>query len=569
MGRQWSRALPRALVGSSALLDLLRSHSPRFGYRLLGLVALSGLSNAGLLAVINTAAENASNLAANGRFLALFAIVLAIYLVAQREILRVTVNEVERILDGVRGRLTGRLRDADLMPIEHLGRPQIYASIQRDTLTISQAAQMIAMACQSTVMLVFAFAYLAWLSRAAFGLTLVATVISAGIYLRRSEETSARMHLTMQREHDFLDALTHMLDGFKEVRLSEPRATELHGHLRQMSTDLAGLKVQTGTGFAEQLILGQSFFYLLLGAIVFLLPQVANQYTDVVTKATASVLFIVGPLSSLLVTVPIYANANVSAGNIVALDEALARAAPAVPPPSPLPPAAAVEHLCLTDMVFEYDDPRAPHPFTVGPLDFSVRAGETVFIIGGNGSGKSTFLKVLAGLYPASSGTMALNGTVIGPGDAAWYRSHFSAVFSDYHLFDRLYGLGNGSRERAQELLGELGLSDKTALDDRRFTTLDLSVGQRKRLALLVLLLENRPIVVFDEWAAEQDPAFRRRFYEDLLPAFKREGRTVIAVTHDDRYYRSADRILKMEYGVFVDAGIARDGSPDGTRAEA
>lgn len=189
------------------------------------------------------------------------------------------------------------------------------------------------------------------------------------------------------------------------------------------------------------------------------------------------------------------------------------------------------------------------------PIDLEARAGEILFIVGGNGSGKSTLLKALTGLYHPQSGSITMDDTLLNQENATWYRSHFSAVFSEYHLFDRLYGLADVPAERVHELLRLMQLSDKTAFENGRFTTLDLSHGQKKRLGLLVALLENRPILVLDEWAADQDPPFRRYFYEELLPQLKQQGKTIIAVTHDDKYFDRADRVVKMEYGGFVPSG--------------
>ena len=95
------------------------------------------------------------------------------------------------------------------------------------------------------------------------------------------------------------------------------------------------------------------------------------------------------------------------------------------------------------------------------------------------------------------------------------------------------------------------------------FNTVDLSTGQRKRLALIVSLLEKRPILLLDEWAADQDPEFRRKFYFDLLPALHRAGVTVVVVTHDDRYLDEMDlpaRRLRMDEGRFVERPSVANG---------
>jgi putative ATP-binding cassette transporter len=193
--------------------------------------------------------------------------------------------------------------------------------------------------------------------------------------------------------------------------------------------------------------------------------------------------------------------------------------------------------------------------FEVGPIDFTLRAGEIVFITGGNGSGKSTFLKLLVGLYQPSAGELRLNEAQVLASTRDEYRRLFTAVFSDYHLFHRLYGVNNPDLTEIDRLLGQFGLIGKTRLIDGEFSTIDLSAGQRKRLALVVGLLEKRPILVLDEWTADQDPEFRRKFYQELLPELSKGGRTIVAVTHDERYLSELAlpvRTLRMEEGRFV-----------------
>ena len=179
--------------------------------------------------------------------------------------------------------------------------------------------------------------------------------------------------------------------------------------------------------------------------------------------------------------------------------------------------------------------------------------GETLFVVGGNGSGKSTFLRLLTALYEPDNGRIEVDGRPVREGNLQAFRNLFSVIFTDFHLFDRLYGLVNTEEARVSELLEDMGLGNKTSYRDGEFSTLDLSHGQRTRLAYVVSLLEDRPIYIFDEWAAGQDPEMRRRFYEELVPELKQRGKTVLAVTHDDKYWHCADRMLKMEEGKFVD----------------
>jgi len=187
--------------------------------------------------------------------------------------------------------------------------------------------------------------------------------------------------------------------------------------------------------------------------------------------------------------------------------------------------------------------------FQVGPIDGEIRRGEVLFLIGGNGGGKTTLLKLFTALYQPTEGAIYIDGARVGPVNIQSYRDLFSAVFSDFYLFDKLYGLSETDPERVNALLELMGIADKTAFSEGRFTNIQLSTGQRKRLALVVSYLEDKPIYVFDEVAADQDPEFRRYFYERLLPEMKKVGKTVVVVSHDDRYFHAGDRILQMDYG--------------------
>ena len=210
----------------------------------------------------------------------------------------------------------------------------------------------------------------------------------------------------------------------------------------------------------------------------------------------------------------------------------------------------------MRNIVFRYVDKASEAIFQIGPVDFTLRSGGLVFISGGNGSGKSTFLKVLSGLYKPDSGEIRLDGVLVTDRNIDVYRELIAAIFTDYHLFQRLYGIPDPDPAEIDRLLAEYRLLDKTRLTKGEFSTLDLSGGQRKRLALLVSLLEKRPILLLDEWTADQDPDFRRRFYDEFLPALIQAGKTVVVITHDDRYLAELHmpaRKLRMDEGRFVE----------------
>lgn len=204
-------------------------------------------------------------------------------------------------------------------------------------------------------------------------------------------------------------------------------------------------------------------------------------------------------------------------------------------------------------------------PFTLGPIELSIQAGETVFIVGGNGSGKSTLAMLLLGLYEPEHGSIELNGIPVDFSSLPHYRQHFSAVFADFHLFDEiLCGDQDAVVEQATAYLSRLRIADKVKVESGRFSTTSLSLGQRKRMALVSSYLEDRPIYLFDEWAADQDPVFKRVFYQELLPELKARGKTVFVISHDDAYFDCADRLVRLNHGTLVG-----ERSPDGSSRSA
>lgn len=536
-------------LASIPLFRLLSGSSQRFNLRMFGFVVLSGLANAGLLAVINTAANNVNG-PESGRFLATFAVTIAIYVVAQREILFVAIGEVERMLDMIRVRVADRIRRSELEALDQVGRSEIYGIVSRETESISQAASTVVNALQSTMLVLFSIVYIAILSRVALLIVVGVVWVALILHFRRSGEMRLLLTEAQRQETAFLQAMSHLLEGFKEVRMNRARSLELFQHLRDISQNVSDVKRRAGTRFASHYVLMQVMMYCLLGAIIFLLPRLSPAFSDDVLELTVAVLFIIGPIGAIVGTIPHYSTANVAAENIFRLEETLKQSSASdTNGRREAPPSEPFSSFELRHIVFQYKGRGETAGFRIGPVDLRLDKGDIVFLVGGNGSGKSTLLKALTGLYPVHGGSVLLNDTLISQENVTWYRSHFSTVFSDFHLFDRLYGLGKVEPERLTELLKLMEIEDKTAFENGRFTTLDLSTGQRKRLALIVALLEDRPILVLDEWAADQDPGFRKFFYETFLPDLKRQGKTIVAATHDDRYFDVADRIVKMEYG--------------------
>jgi putative ATP-binding cassette transporter len=265
---------------------------------------------------------------------------------------------------------------------------------------------------------------------------------------------------------------------------------------------------------------------------------------EAVTGAVLVLLFVKGPIEQIVSVLPQLDQARTSFRRIAAISAGLD-----VAEQLPVQGTAAEQHWNEIELRgARYAFPGGAKAFTLGPVDLRIRRGETVFIVGENGSGKTTLIKLLLGLYSPDAGALLLDGRPVSADGVDDYRQMFSAVFSDYFLFDDLPP-GAGSFSRAAAVLDRFAIAHKVRFDGATFATTELSGGERKRLALVQVLLEDRPIMMFDEWAADQDPGFRRAFYMEILPELKRRKKTLIVVSHDDRYFDAADRLIRLNDG--------------------
>ncbi len=292
---------------------------------------------------------------------------------------------------------------------------------------------------------------------------------------------------------------------------------------------------------------------MLLGSAIFVLPLLIPTYSEILVKSTVAIMFVFAPLATVVGAMPLISGSDAAIKRLYNLERRLDERREAA---GPVPVATAgFRVIQLRDVVYSYPVAGDHDPFSVGPVDLAIHRGEILFLVGGNGSGKTTLLKLIAGLYEPQAGTITVDDVAVGRGGRSVYRALFAGVFSDFHLFDRLYGIGDVPEETAMDLLERMQIAHKVKIVNGRFSTLGLSTGQRKRLALIASLLEDRPIYLFDEWTADQDPHFREEFYGTILRGLKGQGKTILAITHDDRYWNRADRVVKLDYGRIVSVG--------------
>lgn len=510
---------------------------------LLMLGIVSGFGNAFIIFVVNQTFGRTDNLT-NG-FLFYFALGILMYVYGQRYISTKLVTLTNNYVYDKRTELIGLILKTPYEKLERMKDGRLHAVLNNDTETVSRSINTVVSGMVSFITLICCFVYLAVLNVYAFLLSLLVIIAVVGLYYLLGSKAEKFWEETREIQTEFFRLINDMLRGFKELRLNRVRNSAFKNHLNE-SLDTYRIKRTEGdVRMANVNVAGELLFTVVIGAVAFLFPLIfPSLVTSTVQIYVFVFLYMTGPVNVILNAYPMLLQIRISWKRIQELSSEIEQL-------QSEDTSAKVQfvsdeniELTIRNVRYSYGESE-DSSFMVGPFDFSCRSGTITFITGGNGSGKTTLAKLMTGLYEPIDGTITVNGKVI---VSEQLGDFYSAVFSDYYLFERLYGIDcSGNQERISSLLGWLQLENIVTVQDGRFSTISLSTGQKKRLALLVAFLEDKPIYLFDEWAADQDPEFRRRFYYEILPKLKAEGKCIIAITHDDRYFHVADTLIHLE----------------------
>ena len=506
---------------------------------------VSGGTGAAFIAVVNAALadDRAAPAGQVWTYVGLCLATLATRFAAQSLLFRLS----QGVIAGLRRRLVDAVLAAPLRRVEQLGTPRLYSALSDDVVVIADALPGLPAICSGAAFVLVSLVYLAVISPVVALTALAAAVLGVLAFRLFSGRGLAALGAARAEQDRLFELFRSVTDGLKELKLDRGRREQVAGgELDDTAAayrrhSVRGLSVFEGAAGA-----GQAVLFGFVGVLLFLLPGWADLSAETLSASVLVVLFAVASLQGVLTWLPGLGRASVALATIerrLADLEAAGREELAGPAPEP----GDWRRIELRGVAHVYPGPTGEQ-FELGPLDLDVRRGETLFVVGGNGSGKTTLAKVLTGLYPPERGGIRVDGVPVTDAGRDAYRQLFAAVFTDFHLFDRLPA-GPDVADRARHYLARLQLDHKVRLDGDRLSTTALSHGQRKRLALLSAYLQDRPCYVFDEWAADQDPVFRDLFYRELLPELTARDKAVVVISHDDRYFAVADRLVRLDYG--------------------
>lgn len=515
---------------------------------------LSGACNAGLIAMVNNALAHAGGATISRALIWSFVALGVCRLLSNFTAQFMLANFAQRSSATLRRDLVEKILGVPLRQLEEIGAGRLMVSLTEDVLSLTEAMLAVPTFAMNVAVLIGGAVYLGYLSFTVL-LAMGAFIVVGAVAYRLLIRAGFRHLFAARDQQDRLfKHFRELTEGIKELKLHRERrgvflSENIHGcterYMRHnIAAELRFIIANNWTHF---------LFFTLVGLILFLLPQIDHVSPQALMGYVVATLYLMGPLSGVLSSLSMFGRASAALRKVEQLGITLSARASDHTPVEQGAHAPAFEKLEIVGVTHSYHREKEDDRFTLGPIDLTFQPGELVFLVGGNGSGKSSLAKLITGLYPPESGTIRLNGKPVGDHNRDDYRQLFSAVFADFYLFDNLLG-GEGAAldAQAREYLGLLHLDHKVKVNQGVLSTTSLSSGQRKRLALLNAYLNDRPFYLFDEWASDQDPLFKEVFYTQILPDLKARNKTVLAITHDDHYFHLADRIIKLDYGKIV-----------------
>ncbi|WP_342624965.1 cyclic peptide export ABC transporter [Pseudomonas alkylphenolica] len=464
----------------------------------------------------------------------------------------------QHIIAKLRKELGEKVLAAPIDQIERFRSHRLIPVLTHDVDTISDFAFAFAPLAISLTVTLGCLGYLAMLSWPMFLMMLVAIVIGGLVQFYAQSLGLRGFEAAREAEDELQKNYNAIAEGAKELRIHRPRRNRMFNRgIVQTADFICATQVKAINTFVIAKTFGSMLFFVVIGLALALQAFWPSNDKAVMSGFVLVLLYMKGPLEHLIGTLPIVSKARIAFARIAELSRQFSSPEPHLLLNGPALAQREIHSLELLDVAYSFPPVAELAPFRLGPVNLRIEQGEIIFIVGENGCGKTTLIKLLLGLYAPQQGSIHLDGKPVVHASRDDYRQLFTTIFADYYLFDDVIQADQQLPAQADKYLRRLEIAHKVSVENGRFTTTDLSTGQRKRLALINAWVEGRPVLVFDEWAADQDPTFRRIFYTELLPDLKRLGKTIIVISHDDRYFDCADQLVRMEAGRVVSERVS------------
>jgi len=439
-----------------------------------------------------------------------------------------------------------KVRNASLESFEEVGHGKFYAALE-DANNISTFPVLFIGIINSAIILLCGLWLMITESYLNAFVVVMAIVALISVYAIRNTLIEKELNKVRDLENIFFQYLNDLLRGFRELKMSSVRKRKLVderiGENRILSRDG---RYRTALKYIANDLSGTYTWYVIIGILLFGISRISEAGVPGGVSSTFTLLFIMSPITYIVRCIPTLTTTKIAYARLNQLRQTLSVFSDETTEEGQH--ADEFKSIGFHQVTYRYN---AESEFQLGPIDLQINKGEIIFITGSNGSGKTTFSNLLAGIYKAHEGSISFNGSVVDPASPT-YRDKMSALFTDPHLFAHNYE--NYRFAEVKDHLDRFALLLKmesviSVNYEKDFITTDLSKGQKKRIGLILALLEDRPLILMDEWVAEQDPEFREYFYNKVIPVLRSMGKTMLLITHHDQYFDLADRVFHFDNG--------------------
>lgn len=483
-----------------------------------------------------------------------FAAIIAVFVLTRRALSLAIIKLSQSLFWDLRKEVIGSMLNANYTGISS-NKTDVNSAIINDVNSLTQASWYAVDFFTSIILAVSCMMYLASISLTLFLITLVTVFAGITVYSLNAKRNVSNFKVALDLENKFVENFDAILHGFKEIFLNPRKGRAIYEqNIVPVANESYFKNTTAHTGMLNNQITGQILFYMLIASVLLFFSSYLGISANDTMGFVFTLLYLLGAIVAIMSLLSVFMKAKVAYNHLMTLKNLLDESKSQNLLPKNLLNKDDFCKIEITNLAFGYEN--STQAFSIGPISLSVEKGDVVFIYGGNGSGKTTFIHCLLGLFKPSAGEIKLNGGLVDEENYPDYKAGFSVVFTDFYLFNELFGIENLDERKWNYYLTLFELQDKITLSGKRFSTTHLSTGQRKRLALITALLEEKPMLVLDEWAADQDPYFRKKFYTEIIPSLKRDGFTIIAITHDDRYYHLSDKLYRMDEGKLIEEDV-------------
>lgn len=541
------------------IFKLLQQKTKLFYFLMILFGIVNGLWSMGLLGIINSSLSNTPLPIGEGYDWQLFVGLALISLFSSKYFRNYLIKLTNDLSYEMGISVVDKLRLATFSDYQGLGKEKVYTALQ-DAQTISIFPKAFIESFQSLVIVVCCFLYLFWVAPIGAILLLVLTVLIVFFFIYQNKRIEADFNIVRDLANSYFTYLNDLLLGFKEMKMGSKRNNNLfYRFIDKNRAKARDLNTKNQYKYVNNDLIGNYSFYLIIALVLFVLPTFYNWDRSQISTFIITVLYAMGPVAILINVIPTYTTVKIAIERLryfeKTLDSLKSDAKGNVKAAHGKDEKSIFRSIRFEDVTYQYYDEAGRKSFMLGPINVEINKGELIFINGGNGSGKSTFINLLTGLYQPHSGSIYYNDKKVVAENYSWFRNQISAIFADGYLFDENYDDFNLDLVNTEfkEYLDMMQLTDLVEFNkEKNRIEKKFSKGQSKRMAMIYLQMEDRDICVLDEWAAEQDPEFREYFYEHLLKMLKRQGKTIVLITHDDKYFDRAERIIRLEYGKVI-----------------